>query len=480
EATGGNVIELHVSLGLADQALLRATPVMKAPDRIGGHGLVGGDDAVVVGVVARSEQVELERPLDLSGNPLAQGDHAIVALPALGAPVNLGVGPLLVDRDPPPRGRLVDDGLQHWEALEGDADAEVDALLIQLVEDRFVEERRVDAGLELCFWGGGVHGLHAFEHERLGAVGVVHVSREMVEVEELPRLRDRAEQWVIAARPAPLGIVPDGGSLGVAARGQDRPIEVERDARELLQGEAPEDEFASRRADHDHVRFTGPGESTRQRRRIREPLNANEAVQQRIVDIVVALAQAPEAGEKVNDELQDQHVQAVGDALARSSKVVQEPASEVELLEQRLEQDHTRKRCEPLFLKSHHGQRMDARLNLLLANFHPRCLSVCSKDGSLGHLLIGLRRALPYVFLRLRSFFYATWGSIQRPPDLEEVIHVHRYGYYKHAHGGPESITTVNREVCMRTMATPSPLAHRKAPSPPAPAPARVRQRKPA
>jgi hypothetical protein len=145
---------------------------------------------------------------------------------------------------------------------------------------------------------------------------------------------------VIAARSAPLGVVSDRGSLGVAACRQHRSIEIERDARELFLCEAPEDNLASRCANGDHSGFVGRGEPTRQRRGVREPVNAKQARQQGILDVVIALAQAPEPHDKVNDELQEEHVQPVGDALARSPEMAHELASEVQPLKQGLEKDH--------------------------------------------------------------------------------------------------------------------------------------------
>src|SRR5207247_7156367 len=138
------------------------------------------------------------------------------------------------DRDPTVEHDLRDDPLELGEALERHADREIDALLVELVEDLDVEKRCVDARFELRRRDDVANRTEAIGHEIACAVRIVHVSGAMEEVEELTRLRDRAKKRVIAARTTPLAIVPDRGTLCAPTRREHRTVEVQRHPRKLL------------------------------------------------------------------------------------------------------------------------------------------------------------------------------------------------------------------------------------------------------
>ena len=76
------------------------------------------------------------------------------------------------------------------------------------------------------------------------AVGVVHVAGAVVSVEDLTGLGDGGEQGVVAALSFLLLVVSDGGAFGMALGAEHRAVEVERDSREAMVGEALEHEAA--------------------------------------------------------------------------------------------------------------------------------------------------------------------------------------------------------------------------------------------
>ena len=65
--------------------------------------------------------------------------------------------------------------------------------------------------------------------ECTGSVGVVHVARAVMSVEDLAGLGDGCEQRVVAAPALLLLVVSDCGALGMALGAQHRAVEVERD-----------------------------------------------------------------------------------------------------------------------------------------------------------------------------------------------------------------------------------------------------------
>ena len=68
----------------------------------------------------------------------------------------------------------------------------------------------------------------------MGTVAVMDIAGTVKDIEELPALRHRAVQVVVAARPLLPGVVAGRGTFGVAAGGGHRTIEIQGQARETL------------------------------------------------------------------------------------------------------------------------------------------------------------------------------------------------------------------------------------------------------
>jgi hypothetical protein len=77
EVAGGDDFEGGVLLGVAENRLLGAAPVVKFDDRTGAVALVGHDDLVVVLEIARLEQVELQRALARARHPAAHKHESV-------------------------------------------------------------------------------------------------------------------------------------------------------------------------------------------------------------------------------------------------------------------------------------------------------------------------------------------------------------------------------------------------------------------
>ena len=71
-------------------------------------------------------------------------------------------------------------------------------------------------------------------HELMSVLAVVDVAGPVQDIEELPGLGHGAKQVVVAARAFLLGVVADGGTFGMPARGRHRAVEVEGQAGEAF------------------------------------------------------------------------------------------------------------------------------------------------------------------------------------------------------------------------------------------------------
>lgn len=147
-------------------------------------------------------------------------------------------------------------------------------------------------------------------HEGLRAAGVMHIARPVQDIEDLARLRDGAEQRVVAAGPF-LGLaVADGAALGMALRVEDRPIEVQREPGELEAAQPVLHELAAEGADLGHAAGIGLPERATDRGDVGQPREAQQAPEERIVAVVAGIAELPIAQEQVDDEQEDDEVVA--------------------------------------------------------------------------------------------------------------------------------------------------------------------------
>ena len=110
--------------------------------------LVGRDDLELASVLDGLEQVELDGGLVLASDVFLDEDEAIARIPRLRLPATLEVAEPA--RHVPPSLSAFDHGLELGKALEGHRDGEGDAEGVQSLDDPLVEERAVDAHLDLC------------------------------------------------------------------------------------------------------------------------------------------------------------------------------------------------------------------------------------------------------------------------------------------------------------------------------------------
>ena len=89
-------------------------------------------------------------------------------------------------RGEPPSLSAFDHGLELGKALERHRDGEGDAEGVQSLDDTLVEERALDAHLDLGPRQALAHGAYTALDEGVGAVGIMDVSGPMVHVEQGP------------------------------------------------------------------------------------------------------------------------------------------------------------------------------------------------------------------------------------------------------------------------------------------------------
>ena len=149
-------------LAFAEHLLLAAAPVMKKGDVLGGVGLVGRDDPVVVLEVFGLEQVELQRPFVARGFSLSDEDAPVGVAPTIRLPLGLEVRPGGVDATPALA--ALDHFLEHDEALERYGAREQDAMLLKGREDGVIEELKNALSTRDSNWAFGTRSRRRPKH----------------------------------------------------------------------------------------------------------------------------------------------------------------------------------------------------------------------------------------------------------------------------------------------------------------------------
>jgi hypothetical protein len=115
--------------------------------------------------------------------------------------------------------------LEHGKAFERDADGALDTIQVHQGQRLLAEEGAIHAGFKHDVGEGGTDAVEVVHHEVMGPLAVMDIAGAVKDVEKLSRLSHGGKQVVVTARALLLGVVSDGGALGMSLRGHNRAIE---------------------------------------------------------------------------------------------------------------------------------------------------------------------------------------------------------------------------------------------------------------
>ena len=241
---------------------------------------------------------------------------------------------------------------------------------MQSLDDALVEERAVDAYLNLYPGQSLAHGAHTAFDEGVGAVGIMDVSGPMVHVEHLVGLGDGAEQRVVAARALLRLVESHGGAFGMARSAQHRPVEVEGDAREPFGHQALDDHRRRLGADVADAALVGTAERAADGGHVGQSLQAEHALDQLIISVVVEVSQSSMSDDEMHDQQHHHDVVSVDRVGVQVAKASPQPLLDANEGKEVLKENESRIRCQILCLESElHAQR-GFTPNLGFAKFH--------------------------------------------------------------------------------------------------------------
>lgn len=364
----GDVVHLTLRLQLPKDSFLGSPSVMERHDLASDERLVGDHDLEVVAVSIGLEEVELYWTSALDLHPAPDGQEAKSPRPGFGLPTQLEVP--VIGVEPPPTASRFQAPFQLGETPERHGDSELDPGIVQQPDDLVAEEGAVHANLDHDPRQGSADPLQTLEDELTSSVAVVDIAGSVKEVQDLACLGDGGKERIVATPPLLLRIEPDGGALGVACRAQSRAIEIQSNATRSQPCQALKDQFSEESPQTLNDLLVQVLQHATKRGDIRQPLQPQQSLYDRIIVIEAEISKMPETEQQVDDQAEHQAGVTVGGFDLQMPEALSQPGSQIESGKQRLEEDQARERGQFLVLESQSGQDLGFTANGFSAKLH--------------------------------------------------------------------------------------------------------------
>src|SRR4030042_2932701 len=186
ETSDGNVIHLALGFPFLKNLFLISPPMMKPQHLLHGRLLVRHNHRKLITIFMGNKQIQLDRPLKDLLTLLTDKQKPISAAPALGLPVGLKKGPCLVKTPPTPP--LLDHSLQLDKPLKWNRKGEFHAQSIEQRNHFVTKKRNIHPNLDLHPRQFLTQHPNTIQQKRPRLVGIMNISRTMIDVKDLPRL----------------------------------------------------------------------------------------------------------------------------------------------------------------------------------------------------------------------------------------------------------------------------------------------------
>src|SRR4030042_6019694 len=227
ETSDGNVIHLALGFHFPKYLFLISSAMMKPQHLLHGRLFVRHNHRKLITVFMGNEQIQLNRPLIDLFTLLTDKQKPISAAPTLGLPMGLKKGPCLVKT--PPTLPLLNHPLQLDKTLKRNRKGKFHAQTIEQGYNFVTKKRTVHPNLDLHSRQFLTQHPNTTKQKRLGPIGIMNISRTMIDVKDLPRLSNGTKQGIITPGSLSLPVKSDRRPFNPSPlRPIDRPIKVQR------------------------------------------------------------------------------------------------------------------------------------------------------------------------------------------------------------------------------------------------------------
>src|SRR4030042_1768107 len=227
ETSDGNVIHLAVGFHFPKNLFLISPPMMKSQHLLHGRLLVRHNHRKLITIFMGNEQIQLDRSLKDLLTLLTDKQKPISVAPALRLPVSLKKGPCLVQT--PPTLPFSDHLFQLDKALKRNRKGEFHPQSIEQRDHFVTKKRTIHPNLNFHPRQFLTQHPNTIQQKRPRLVGIMNISRTMIDVKDLPRLSDSTKQGIITPGPPFLPVKSDRRPFNPPPlRPLHRPIKIQR------------------------------------------------------------------------------------------------------------------------------------------------------------------------------------------------------------------------------------------------------------
>src|SRR4030042_1476255 len=330
ETSDSNVIHLALGFHFPKNLFLISRPMMKPQHFLHGRLLVCYNHRKLITIFMGNEQIQLDRAFIELLTLLTDKQKTISGAPTLGLPMGLKKRPFLV-KTPPPL-PLLDHLLQLDKTLKGNRKGEFHAQSVQQGHNVVTKKGTVHPDFDLHPRQFLTQSPDAIKQKRLRPMGIMNISRTMINVKDLPRLSDRAKQRIITPGSLFLPVKSNRRPLNASPlRPRHRPIKIQRQSIKSNLLEPFDHQGSTQLADPLKTFLISMGQCSGYRCHIRNPVQPQQTLHHRIIPVVINLSKPSVSNQQMHNQQQNNPVMAIDRRYLQMSKTLPQSFLEVEV-----------------------------------------------------------------------------------------------------------------------------------------------------
>src|SRR4030042_2798470 len=294
-----------------------------------------------------NEQIELNRPLIDLFALLTDKQKPISAAPTLGLPMRFKIGPCLIKT--PPTLPFLNHPLQLDKTLKRNRKGKLHTQTVKQRYDPVTKKRTVHPNLDLYPRQFLTQHPNTIQQKRLRLMGIMNISRTMIDIKDLPRLSDGAKQGIITPGPLFLPVKSDRRPFNPSSLCPiDRPIKIQRQPIKADLSQPFDHHSPAQLADHSNTLPIHIGQRTGYRRHIGNPVQPQQTLHHRIIPVIISFPEPPISNQHMHHTQQNYHMMAKDRRYFQMRKASPQSFLEMKLVKQGLENHQARKRSQSL------------------------------------------------------------------------------------------------------------------------------------
>src|SRR4030043_133826 len=350
KTSDSNVVHLALGFHFPEYLFLISPAMMKSQHLLHGRLFVRPNPRKLKTVFMGNEQIQLNRPLIDLFALLTDKQKPISAAPTLGLPMRLKIGPCLVKT--PPTLPFLNHPLQLDKTLKRNRKGKLHTQTVKQRYDPVTKKRTVHPNLDLHPRQFLTQHPNTIQQKCLRLMGIMNISRTMIDVKDLPRLSNGTKQGIITPGFLFLPVKSDCRPFNPSSLCPiDRPIKIQRQPIKADLSQPFDHQNPAQLADPPNTVPIHIGQRAGYRRHIGNPVQPQQTLHHRIIPVIINFSKPPVSNQQMHNQQQNHHMMAKDRRYFQMRKASPQSFLEMKVVKQGLKNHQARKRSQPLIFK---------------------------------------------------------------------------------------------------------------------------------